>query len=317
MHRRAYGSTGLDVSVVTYGAMTIAADPELKDGVSPSLLAALEAGVNLVDTARVYPGSEEIVGATVRAWGGPAPLISTKVRSRAREAYRFACPVAEAYPPEGIRESVEASLKALGRERLDIVHLHQWHYGWTHDLTWLETLQRLREEGKVGLIAVSVQDHEHDAALELVSRGRIDGVQAIVHLFESRPANALLPLCAERGVGVIARCVLDSGGLTGALGEADFAARAFLKHAPYADYAARMKALADAFVPSVAQSLTELALRFTDSLPGVSTLALGLSERRFVEAAVASLAKGPLPADVVETIRREHVWTRNFYEKLL
>ncbi|MBX3484336.1 aldo/keto reductase [Phenylobacterium sp.] len=317
MERRAYCRTGPDVGVLTYGAMTIAADPGLRDGVAPSLLAALEAGVNLVDTARVYPGSEEIVAATLKAWRGPAPLVSTKVRSRARDAYRFACPVAEAYPPEGVRESVEASLKALGRDTLDIVHLHQWHYAWTHDLSWLETLQALRGEGKLRFIAVSVQDHEHDAALELVSRGLVDGVQVIAHLFESRPANALLPLCEARGLGVIARCVLDSGGLTGALGEADFAARTFLKHAPPAEYAARLRALGDAFVPDVAGSLTELALRFTASLPGVSTLALGLSETRFVDEAVAALARGPLPADTVAAIRREHVWSRNFYEKLL
>jgi aryl-alcohol dehydrogenase-like predicted oxidoreductase len=317
MHRRPYGSTGLEVSVLTYGAMTVAFDPEVKDKVAPSLLAALEAGVNLVDTARVYGNSEELVAATLAAWDGPPPLISTKVRSLARDAYRFACPVAEAYPAEAIRESVETSLKTLGRQTLDIVHLHQWHYGWTHDLTWLETLHTLRDEGKLRFIAVSVQDHEHDAALELVSRGLVDGVQAIVHLFESRPANALLPLAQDRGVGVIARCVLDSGGLTGTLDEADFAARNFLKHASYADYAARVAELEGRFVPDVAASLPELALRFVASLPGVSTLTLGLQDTRFVEAAVAALAKGPLPAEAVAAIRREHVWTRNFYERLL
>ena len=317
MQRRPYGSTGLDVSVLTYGAMTVAADPELRDRVSPSLLAALEAGVNLVDTARVYPGSEEIVGATLRAWDGPQVLVSTKVRSRSRDAYRFACPVTEAYPPEGIRESVEASLKALARETLDIVHLHQWHYAWTHDLSWLEALHRLRDEGKLRFIAVSVQDHEHDAALELVSRGLIDGVQVIVNLFESRPANALLPLCAERGVGVIARCVLDSGGLTGVLTEADFAARTFLKHAPHADYAARLAALEAAFVPAAAATMSELAIRFVASLEGVSSLSLGLPEKTFVDAGVAALAKGRLPPEAVTAIRREHVWSRNFYERLL
>lgn len=317
MQRGAYGSTGLEVGVLTYGAMTVATDPGLKDGIAPSLLAALEAGVNLVDTARVYPGSEEIVGATLRAWNRPDVLVSTKVRSRSRDAYRFACPVAEAYPPEGIRESVEASLKALGRETLDIVHLHQWHYGWTHDLSWLEALHALRDAGKLRFIAVSVQDHEHDAALELVSHHLIDGVQAIVHLFESRPANALLPLAETQGVGVIARCVLDSGGLTGALSEADFAARTFLKHAPHGDYTARLAEIEARFVPHVAASLPELALRFVASLPGVSTLTLGLPDPRFVEAAAAALAKGPLPVEAVMAIRREHVWSRNFYEQLL
>jgi aryl-alcohol dehydrogenase-like predicted oxidoreductase len=317
IEQRPYGATGLSVSVLAYGAMTIAADPGLSNGVAPSLLAALDAGVTLVDTARAYGPSEEIVGATLRAWGGRPPAISTKVRSRARDAYRFACPVSEAYPPEAIRESVEASLTALGVERLDIVHLHQWHYAWTHDLSWLEALHDLQAEGKVGAVAVSVQDHEHDAALELVSRGLVDGVQTILHLFESRPANALLPLCSARGVGVIARCVLDSGGLTEAFSAEDFAGRTFLKHAPYPEYAARLGALAARFTPQVAGSTTELALRFAAYAEGITAITLGLTEPRFVAEAVAALARGPLPAESVAAIRREHVWTRNFYERLL
>jgi|SRR6185437_11252976 len=317
MQVNAYGSTGLEVSQLTYGAMTIAADPGLKGDVAPSLLTALEHGVTLVDTARVYPRSEEIVRATLAAWTGPSPAISTKLRSQVRDAWRFPHPVGEAYPPSAIRASVEQSLTAIGVERLDIVHLHQWWYDWTHDLSWLETLHALRDEGKLRLIAVSVQDHEHDAALELVSRRLVDGVQSIMHLFESRPANALLPLAASRGVGIIARCALDSGGLAGGLTEADFARRNFLRHAPYAEYAARVAALEARFVPSVAASLPELALRFVASLPGVTTVTLGMNEAKLVESGATALSKGPLPADVVTAIRREHVWTRNFYEKLL
>ncbi|MFC3077752.1 aldo/keto reductase [Phenylobacterium terrae] len=316
MELRSYGATGLSVSPLAYGAMTVRSDPALKDGVAPSLLAALEAGVTLIDTARAYPDSEAIIAATLKVWGGPKPLISTKLRSRSREAYRVYRPAHEAYPAEAIRDSVEASLRALQVDALDIVHLHQWHYAWTHELGWLETLQRLREAGKLRSIAVSVQDHEHDAALELVSRGLVDGVQAIVHVFESRPANALLPLARTRGAGVIARCALDSGGLTGEFGEAEFAARTFLKHAPFGEYAARLAALREAFVPDVAGTLTELALRFVLSLPGVSSLALGMAERRFVDAALEAVRRGPLPAEAVDAIRREHVWTRNFYERL-
>ena len=317
MEHRTYGSSQLEVSLLAYGAMTIASDPLLENGVAPSLIAALERGVTLIDTARVYPRSEEIVRATLAAWPGLRPAVSTKLRSQVRDAWRFPHAVAEAYPPVAIRASVEESLSALGLEQLDIVHLHQWWYDWTHDLSWLETLHALRDEGKLRLIAVSVQDHEHDAALELVSRGLVDGVQTIVHLFESRPANSLLPLAAERGIGVIARCALDSGGLSGVLAEADFARRPFLRHAPQAEYAARIAALQERFVPSEAASLPELALRFVASLPGVSTITLGMNEPRFVESAAAAVAKGPLPPDVVAAIRREHVWSRNFYERLL
>lgn len=143
--------------------------------------------------------------------------------------------------------------------------------------------------------------------------GLVDGVQLILNLFESRPMNSILPLCAARGVGVIARCVLDSGGLTGTLAAEDFVARRFLKHAPVAEYQARAAALEAAFAPA---SLTELAIRFSLSVPGVSSMTLGMPEARMVDEAVAAIAKGALPAGAVEAIRREHVWSKNFYERI-
>lgn len=315
MQQRPYGASGLTVSALAYGAMTIAMDPGLKDGVSPSLLAALEGGITLIDTARVYPGSEAIIAATLKAWSGARPVISTKLAPLGRETWRAHRPLAQAYTPDSIRASVEGSLQALGVETLDIVHLHQWHYLWTHEPAWLETLVTLRAEGKLRCIAISAQDHEHDALLELVSQGRVDGVQAIVNLFESRPATGLLPLAAERGVGVIARCVYDSGGLTGLTRE-QFTARPFLKEAPYGEYHARLRALTAHFIPDTAADLAELALRFVLTLPGVSSATLGMGDVALVEAALAAAAKGPLPPEAVDAIRREHVWTKNFYERL-
>jgi aryl-alcohol dehydrogenase-like predicted oxidoreductase len=314
---RAYGTGGPPVSVLAFGAMNIALDPALRNGVSGSLLHALERGVSLVDTARLYRNSEEIVGRTLRAWPGERPRVSTKLAPTNRDGFRFGGPIADFYRKADIIRSVDQSLTALGSERLDIVHLHQWHYRWTHELEWLEALRELRSEGKVGLIAVSGQDHEHDALLELVSRGLVDGVQVIVNLFESRPMNALLPRAAECGVGVIARCVLDSGGLTGALTDAKFEARPFLRHAPAALYRRRVAALSDQFVPASAASLTELAIRFVLSDPAVSSITLGLGSPSEVDAAIAAIEAGPLPTDAVAAIRRHHVWTKNFYEALV
>jgi aryl-alcohol dehydrogenase-like predicted oxidoreductase len=313
---RSYGKSGLNVSAVAYGAMTLAADPQIRDGVAPSLLRALERGITLIDTARVYPRSEELIASTLRAWRGPRPIISTKLHSASRDAYRFHCPIADAYSPQRIRESVEGSLRALGVEQLEIVHLHQWHYLWTHERSWLDTLQALREEGKIRCIAISAQDHEHDAVLEIVSAGVVDGVQVIFNIFESRPLSALLPLARERGVGVIARCVYDSGGLSGALTPEEFGARRFLQHAPYEQYQSRLDELARRFTPTQASSIAELALRFALSVPGVSAATLGMPETRLVDAAIDAAERGPLSAATVEAIRREHVWTRNFYERL-
>lgn len=317
MHYRSYGSDGPVVSALAFGAMGIAYDPALRNGISGSLLHALDQGVTLIDTARAYPESESIIARTLREWRGAAPVISTKLAPANRDGFRFGGPIGDYYKPADIVASVDRSLAALAVERLDIVHLHQWHYRWTHEPEWLDTLAGLKQAGKIGLIAVSAQDHEHDALLEIVSRRMVDGVQLILNLFESRPMNSLLPRAAERGVGVIARCVLDSGGLAGPLSDAEFASRPFLKHAPPSEYRRRSEALAKRFVPDLAASLPELAIRFALSPGAVSSLTLGLAGRDQVDAAIAAVAAGPLPDAAVMEIRRHHVWTKNFYEALV
>ena len=317
MERRRYGSTDMDVSTIAYGAMSIRNDPGLRAGVAPSLLAALENGINLIDTARAYGDSEAIIAATLKEWRGERPLISTKVAPLSRETFRFYRPVEETYTAHSIRSSVEKSLAALHVETLDIVHLHQWHYLWTHETEWRDTLQKLRQEGKLRYIAVSAQDHEHDALLEAISRKSIDGAQIIVNLFESRPMNSVLPLAQVRGVGVIARCVYDSGGLSGSLSRKEFAERPFLKFAPFDEYQARLQALRDAFVPKYVADISELALRFVLSIAGVTSVTLGMSTVEMVRGACVAASKGRLDDEAVKAIWRHHVWSKNFYEKLV
>lgn len=316
MEYRDFGASGLRVSTLAYGAMGIAQDPGLEGGVAPSLLAALDAGVTLVDTARAYRDSETIIRRTLAEWPGERPVISTKLMPGSRDAFRWPAPLETSYTPASIRASVDGSLAALGVERLDIVHLHQWHHAWTHDPAWRETLFDLHREGKVGLVAVSAQDHEHDALLEAVSAGYLDGAQVIVNLFESRPLNAFLPLAVSKGVGVIARCALDSGGLSGLLGDDDFATRPFLKRAPVTEYRARAAALTGQFVPEAATDLADLAIRFGLSAPGVSSVTLGMNSNAFVASAVASAARGALDDETMDAIRKQHVWSKNFYEGL-
>ncbi|ESZ86697.1 MAG: hypothetical protein Q27BB25_13020 [Blastomonas sp. CACIA14H2] len=297
--------------------MLIAQDPQLKGNVAPSLLHALDGGVRVIDTARIYPRSEAIVAATLKQWRGERPVLSTKLAPQTAATFREYRPIAEAYTPASVRRSVEESLTALGVETLDIVHLHQWWHLWTYDDAIFATLAALRNEGKIRHLAISAGDHEHDAVLEAVNLRRVDGIQLILNLFESRPLSSILPLAALRGAGVIARCALDSGGLTGLLTQDDFLARPFLRHAPFENYASRLNALAAHFVPASAQSLTELALRFALTAPEVSTVTIGMSSEAMVDVCLEAEQRGPLSDEAMTSIRREHVWTKNFYERLI
>ena len=230
--QRPLGRGGPAVSVVTFGGMRFNETP-LAGGVSRALLAALEGGVTCLDTARNYQDSEAVIGRTLREWSGPRPVLCTKVKPLDPTNFRFHVPIEQQFTPASIRASVEASLRDLGVDCIDLLQLHQWYALWTHRPEWLETFRALRTEGKIRRCGISAQDHEHDALLPVVDAGLVEVVQIIFNLFESRPLVGLLPLCAERGVGVIARCVLDhSGALTGTHDAAWLLANDFkLKHA--------------------------------------------------------------------------------------
>lgn len=315
--QRPLGAGGPGVTPLTFGAMLIARDPGLKDGVSPALLRALEGGVGMIDTARIYPGSEDIIAATLKSWTGPPPLLSSKVAPLGVRTFRHYAPIAEAFTAASIRASVEASLKALNAERLDVIHLHQWFYLWSFEPEWHQTLLSLREEGKIDRIAVSAQDHEHDATLEVIRAKQVDVVQFIYNLFESRPCVSLLPMAAKHGVGTIARCVLDSGALTGTMDEAAFKAHHFLSGTNVPEYQRRLDALKRDFLGGAVKSLDELAIRFVLSDPRVSTITLGLVTVAEVDRALKLVALPPLAQAEIEAISAAHVWTKNAYERLV
>jgi aryl-alcohol dehydrogenase-like predicted oxidoreductase len=285
------------------------------DGTSPALLRALEAGVTVIDTARAYGGSEGVVGRTLRAFGGPAPFLATKVAPLPTGDWRHYIPLERAFTPQSIRESVETSLRELGVERIDLLQLHQWYYLWTHRPEWLETFRELRDEGKIRFFGISAQDHEHDAVLQVVDAWLIDTVQLVYNVFESRPLTSLFPLARERNVGVIARCVLDHGGLSGALTDEQVRAHRPLRRGPADEYLRRVARLKVDFGVGTGGygSLAELAIRFALTDPAVSTLTLSMPTPEIVAENVAAAGKGPLPAEEFDRIQRRYSWFKNFW----
>ena len=313
MTPRPFGTTGSLVSPIAFGAMRITADA---DGTSSVLLHALERGITAIDTARNYGDSEAIVGRTLRAWQGPRPWISTKVKPLDISNWRFYVPMAHQFTPASIVESVETSLRTLGVDCVDFVQLHQWYYRWGRETGWLETLHRLRDQGKVRSVGVSAQDHEHDALLGLIETRQVDGVQLVFNAFESRPLVSVVPLAFERGVGVIARCLFDHGGaLAGAATRESLSRDVKLAMASpeiVSEYLARVDRLRHEALDH-GMDLVELSVRFALSHPGISTIATSPATAAHVDAVVEAAAKGPLEAALFDRVCRAHVWVKNFY----
>lgn len=320
MEAKSFGRSDQSVSRLGFGAMGLSGAFGAYDEreLIRSVLHCLERGVTFIDTARAYGDSERIIGMALREWQGQRPFIASKVLPRGR-GWGMPVPIEETYPPGSLWASVEKSLAELGVERIDLIQMHQYWPQWDAVDYWMEELLQLKAAGLVGQIGVSLPDHRHDLALPIVRSGAVDAVQTIVNVFDPLALDSLAPLCEERQVALIARCVLDEGGLTGflredtAFGERDFR-RNYFDSVPRATYIERVERLR-AFVPAHAGSLAELAIRFALTHPAVTTAIVSMHVPAYADENIAAAEAGPLPPEVFEELRRHYRWTRNFYER--
>jgi aryl-alcohol dehydrogenase-like predicted oxidoreductase len=321
MHTRRLGKTGLEISEIGYGAwgigqtMWIGADDEES---LRALDRAIDLGLNFIDTALAYGNghSEQLVGQTVKR-RSETVHIATKIPPKnlrwpgSSEDHADA-----AFPGEHIRACTERSLRNLGTEAIDVQQFHVWHDDWLEQGDWLETVEALKQEGKIRFFGVSINDHAPDTALQLVRSGHVDTVQVIFNVFDQSPEDELFPAVKEHDVGVLARVPFDEGGLTGRITpesefpEGDFRHDYFQGDRKREVYE-RVQAIArDAGVE--VDGVPEIALRFILSFDEVSTVIPGMRSIRNVERNVAVGDGNGLPPEQVETLKG-HRWVRDWY----
>ena len=177
-----------------------------------AILRALELGINWIDTAAAYGlgHSEEIVARALAEWKGPRPYVFTKCGTLCREdgtVYR-------SLKKESVRREVEASLRRL---RVETIDLYQCHWPVPDDLGettegW-EEMARLQKEGKIRHIGVSNFSVEE---LEACARiAPITSLQPPYSLIRREVEKSQLPYCRKNGIGVIVYSPMASGLLTG------------------------------------------------------------------------------------------------------
>ncbi len=199
------GSTGLNITPLVYGTLPLG---PLQAGLSPQeggrlLRHALECGINMFDTAELY-GTYAHIREGLRGYGGEVVLAS--------KTHAPTAPLARAH--------VEGALTQLGRERLEIVHLHGARIAdpFTERAEVVAELLRMKEEGKIGHVGLSshyiaafrlaVGHPEIEVIHPLINRtgmGILDGTAAEM-------AKAIAA-CADAGKGVYAMKALAGGNL--------------------------------------------------------------------------------------------------------
>jgi len=216
------GRTGLDVSRLCLGCMSYG-EPDRghhtwtlgNAAARPFIRRALDLGINFFDTANVYSDgtSEEIVG---RALLDYAPrgevVIATKVHGRMRKG-----PNGAGLSRKAILAEIDASLKRLGTDHVDLYQIHRWDYGTPIEET-LEALHDVVKAGKARYIgASSMHVWQFSKALHLAERHgwtRFATMQNYVNLLYREEEREMLPLCQDEGIGVIPWSPLARGRLT-------------------------------------------------------------------------------------------------------
>jgi len=322
MEYRQLGRTGLEVSAVSFGAWAIGGTWGPVDDTESmrALHAAVDAGVNFVDTADVYGDgrSERLVARLRRERKGETIFVATKA------GRRLPAQTPEGYTRDNLSAWVDRSLKNLEVDAVDLLQLHCPHPK-VYDMPEVfGHLDEMAAAGKIRHYGISVETVEE--ALRGIRHPGVKTVQIIFNMFRIKPAEAFFPAAQRAGVGILARVPLASGLLTGKLSKesrfADDDHRHFNREGqafdrgetfsgvPFEVGLAAVEALRPLVPPGA--TLAQLALRWITSFDAVSCAIPGA---RNPEQARANAAAADLPAPdaaTLEAARRvydEHVRT--------
>lgn len=210
MNYRELGRTGWKVSEVSFGSWAIgSAWGQVDDQESIAALhAAIDHGVNFIDTADVYgDGHSERLIAQVLKERGETIYVATKAGRRLDPH------VADGYNAENLTRFIERSLHNLDTDCLDLVQLHCPPTEVYYRPEVFGALDDLVAAGKIRYYGVSVEKVEE--ALKAIEYPNVQTVQIIFNMFRHRPADLFFREAQRRKVGILARVPLASGLLTG------------------------------------------------------------------------------------------------------
>jgi len=283
--RRLFGSTGLEVSPLGFGAAPIgflATEQARVDRIVDELSAC---GVNLIDTAAAYQGSEEALGRALDGRRDEFILISKCGQSFAD------LPGAE-WSAEVVAATIERTLRRLRTDRLEVVLLHSCDPAVLRDGEALGALVAAREAGKIRFIGYS---GDNETAAAAAAMPEIQVIETSVNLCDQMNLRRVLPATTANHCGVIAKRPLANTAWRPAE-TLDGMYQSYAK--PYCDrFAAMDLTLAEG------ADWAETALRFTLFQPGVHVGIVGTTKPENIRRNAAALAKGPLPAAIDAAIR--------------
>jgi len=303
MHHHPLGNTGLTVSVAGLGCggnsrLGLGRGASFDECVAVAR-AAIDLGVNFLDTAEVY-GTEEIVGAAVKAYDRDKLVISTKALFKAGDD------AAE------VTRRVEASLKRLGLDHVDVFHFHAVGpatYEHHRDVL-APALLRLKEQGKVrhvGITETGPRDPEQAMLARAVEDAPWEVMMLAYSLVNQGARHKVFPATRRRGIGTLLMFVVRNIFSNEAYRRDVFAKlveQGLLEASVLSDGAAGGDPLQFLVSEGGAESITDAAYRYARHEEGADVILFGTGNRDHVKANVESILRPPLPAPVIERLHR-------------
>ncbi|MBZ5609523.1 MAG: aldo/keto reductase [Acidobacteriia bacterium] len=284
MEKRTLGKTGMDVTVLGFGAAEIGFRGVPQDTVDRLINGALDAGLNVIDTAECYPASEEKIGQAVSARRSEYFLF-TKCGHDGVSASS-----GDHWNLEKMAQHVDRSLQRLRTDRVDLLQLHSCSEAQLRQGDVIDVVRRARDAGKTRYIGYSGDGH---AALYAVESGAFDTLQISVSIADQEAIELVLPAARARGMGVIAKRPI-----------ANAVWKESSKPDPYYQtYWERVQRLDYDFLKAEMPQAVAVALRFTLSCEGVHTAIVGTTQPDRWRQNADLLKAGPLDAPHFQTIR--------------
>ena len=306
------GRTGLEVSRLCLGCMSFG-EPDRGNhpwtmgaaASRPFIRKALDLGINFFDTANVYSDgtSEEIVGKALLDYARrDEVVIATKVHGRMHPG-----PNGAGLSRKAIFAELDASLKRLGTDHVDLYQTHRWDYAVPIEET-LEALNDVVRAGKalhIGASSMFAWQFAKSLALsEKHGWARFQTMQNYVNLLYREEEREMLPLCKAEGIGVIPWSPLARGRLTrdwdssSARAETDGFGKTL--YAKTADADRKVVEAVAAVAARLGRPRAQVALAWVLQKPGISAPIVGATRLEQLDDAVAALSLQLAPPDIAE-----------------
>ncbi|CAN5711592.1 aldo/keto reductase [soil metagenome] len=284
MEKRQLGQTDMQVSVLGFGGAEIGFEGATAETVEKLLNRALDAGLNVIDTAECYEGSEELIGQSVSGRRDQFYLFTKCGHPRGVGS--------EDWSTDSILESIQRSLQRLQTDCIDLIQLHSCSEAVLRKGEVITALQTARERGYARYIGYSGDSR---AAKFAVESGAFDTLQTSINIADQEALELTVPPARERNMGVIAkRPIANAAWKSG--------------HKPIDSYQHtywdRLRKLDYDFISrrSLEQSIGH-ALRFTLTVPGVHTAIVGTTKPERWQENAKLLEAGPLSSSQFAAIR--------------